>query len=160
MTIQTIAGEALSFFVTKYRDGTPFWTISDNSPDWLRTLVYAAHGEFIPDDWRYNFIHRALNSIDDDGDEATAPEPDVYTHELTGWLHSRADRYGYCDTAQEEFGPSLSLLDTLTRGQFAEIQEVFESVYDSLQSHLAELGTSDPVGDKDNHIADPSRRLQ
>jgi hypothetical protein len=46
----------------------------------------------LPDDWRYQFIEEALDAISEDGEDAQL-EPAIYTHELTGWLHSRADRH-------------------------------------------------------------------
>lgn len=137
-TVQNLAGEALSYFVTKHRDnGEAFWCLSDNRADWVHGLAMNAHGDMMPEDWRYKFIVDVLNALDD-GD-TDAPEPSIYTHELTGWLHSRADRYAYVDEAVSEMGGFSGLVEALQAGQAAEIREVFESVLDALETRAEEL---------------------
>lgn len=75
--------------------------LKDDAPDWVRSLVLAAHGDMGPDDWRYEAIEDALSAVEQDGEDA-ALEPDIYTWGLTRWLNSRADRYAYCDDAVNE----------------------------------------------------------
>ena len=132
-TVQNLAGEALSFIETRHRaDGTPFWSLTDNAPDWVHDLCRKAHGDMMPDDWRYTFIVSSLNALDD-GDEEPG-EPSVYTSDLTGWLHSRTDRYAYIDDAVEEYGATVGIIDAITMGYAAEMREVF----DILQAELDE----------------------
>lgn len=100
----------------------------------------------LPDDWRYEFIVDALDAIADHEDEDEARdsiEADIYTAELTGWLHSRVDRYEYCDNAAQEFGASDTLLGSLQLGQLMEKHEVFDSVLSSLRDQLETLETED-----------------
>ena len=141
-TVQNLAGEALSYFTTAHRaDGTPFWLLTDNAPEWVRDLCHKAHGNMMPDDWRYNFVVSALNALDD-GD-AEPGEPSVYTHELTGWLHSRTDRYAYVDDAVEEYGAAVGIIGAITMGYAAEMREVFDILHAELDERAEELVTDE-----------------
>ena len=123
-------------------------------PDWFTTLCRDAHGDMLPDDWKYEFIGDALQSIadcDDDDDDAQRDAFDewadgsyCYTHEQTAWLASRADRYGYCDEAAVEYG-TLATSDTMERirlGMLREQSEVFYSVLQSLRDRLDDMEDS------------------
>lgn len=144
MSIQQLATQSLAFFETKTRDynrSDTFHPLKDSAPEWLRTLVYAAHGNAMLNDWKYDFIVQCLGAIGeaDNADKISRPEPSIYTHELTGWLHSSVNRVGYVDEACEDGGPQRGLVHMLQLGQEAEIAEVFESVHESLLSHLVDL---------------------
>lgn len=60
-TVQQLAAEAYGCFETAERqDGETFWRLKDGSPEWVTDLVLNAHGDFLPDDWRYACIGAAL----------------------------------------------------------------------------------------------------
>jgi hypothetical protein len=128
MTLAELAGEALN----------------DSSPDWVSVLVYEAHGNFLPDDWRYSCIRSALEFIhDNDADEDSSHEfadgeVDVYTNERFAWLSSSLRRADYVDQAVEDFGsnPEAGIVDQIGLGQYAEAQEVYASVISSLEDEL------------------------
>jgi hypothetical protein len=150
VTIQELASDYSRRFVGDTRaDGSKFRKVADGQEtEPLRDLIYKAHGDMLPDDWRYRFIEEALDAIAeaDDEDEAEL-EPSIYTHDLTGWLASRADRYGYCDEWLDEFGvdclkkpsagyghnPTISLL---AGGYWMEQREVLASVLESLREQV------------------------
>ena len=146
LTLQALATEARSHFGQKTRtdDSTVFWCLADQTPDWVRELVHAAHGEMSPDDYRYAYIVESLDLLAecDDPDDIQV-EPDVYTHELCAWLGSRADRYYHCDEAREELGlaDDASIINRIQAGQINEREEVLASVRSSLESRLASLAT-------------------
>jgi hypothetical protein len=76
-----------------------------------------------------------LEEADDPDEIETAT--DIYTHDLTAWLHSRVDRATYCDMAQEE-GPvsgDATVWQRLTAGQYMEKREVLDSLIGFLE-HL------------------------
>lgn len=147
-TVQDLADEAYSWFETAYRvpgdDDSAYTRCRDGRPEWVAELVYAAHGEMFPDDWRYDAIRSCLGAIHDDDlgeDDATEwadGHVDVYTGRRFAWLASNLLRSGYCDEAVEEFGyerfPGMSTLAGL--GQFAESEEVYWSVLRSLQARV------------------------
>ena len=62
---QARAQEAYDCFETAARpDGETFTRVRDGSPGWVGELVREAHGDFLPDDWRYGCIQSALEFID------------------------------------------------------------------------------------------------
>lgn len=122
--------------------------------DWVTDLCHKAHGEMFPDDWRYELIVDALGDIEEmagewddlDADDFREKCSDtlterfdgryVYTAQLTGWLHSRADRYGYVDEWTKEISHADDLTRDLAGGLWTEYQEVFWSVFESIRAHV------------------------
>ena len=107
-----------------------------------------AHGDMMPDDWRYELISAVLDAIKDYGYGNGDAEPndldawrheivdglvDIYTHDLTAWLHSNVTRYAYCDDAAEEMGDPDDTINRLQCGQFMEIEEIFSALVDFLR---------------------------
>src|SRR5688572_12411504 len=114
-TIQHLAKEAYDWLETGTRevDGIGKITVlRSGHPQWVTDLCRSAHdnGAYLPDDWRFDFIRCALSAIcdyDDIGEaQDSACEPDVYTSELTAWLHSSNVRTAYLSEAMDEFGAS------------------------------------------------------
>lgn len=146
MTIQTLAAEVSSMFEARTRaDGSKFVALKGDAPEWMTDLCREAHGEMMPDDHRYAFILEALDALgaDDDTDGSDVYlEADVYTGELTAWLASRVDRFGYCDEAVEEFGMETfpGTVELLQMGQAREKNEVLDSVRGSLNDRLEAVG--------------------
>lgn len=143
MTLQTLAESVRKSFVQdKREDGTAFWKRVDGTPDWVQELCLQAHGDMMPDDWRYAFIVEALDALEEneDPDDITL-EADIYTHELTTWLGSRADRFGYCDEAYADYGLETfpGTIELLQLGQAAEKREVLDLVRSSLESYIRAL---------------------
>lgn len=125
---------------------------TEDRPAWFQELCHKAHGDMMPDDWRYEFIGDALDFLaqaDPESDENDVSDGwhewcdgrYVYTHEQTAWLHSRADRSGYCDDAAADYGDAASTtLDRIALGMLQELNEVFGSVFESLR----ELADAEP----------------
>lgn len=140
-TIKALAGELYRAFQTKTRDnGDTFYCLKDGSPEWMTDAIHAAHGDMLPDDWRYSAIHDAASIIEDADDmdragDEFADDVDVYNGRLLSWAASHGSRMAYCDDAMEEFGKPESLAQLLMWGQYAERREVF----DQLLAALAEL---------------------
>lgn len=138
MSIKKLANEALNLMETGERvNGDTYVKFKSDAPMWTTDLARAAHnyGKMMPDDFRYEFIESALTAIanhDDIDDARDSLEADVYTSELTRWLHSRNDRTCYVDDAIKEFGKANNLDADLAMGQLLERQEVFHQVWDYL----------------------------
>src|SRR5581483_10250175 len=114
-TIYEVAREAYDCFEVAHRGDDPeqpYVRVKDGSPEWVTELVYAAHGEFLPDDWRYQSIRSCLGDIadnepaelDDYQAEWADANVDVYNGARCAWLASDLRRGGYCDEAAQEFG--------------------------------------------------------
>jgi len=118
-------------------DGVNYRRLKDGSPEWMRDAILAAHGDMFADDWRYAFCEEAADALmdADDPDDAEI-EADIYTHDLTGWLHSLAGRAGYCFA--EEFGaarlPEGGLIGLLQGGQYAEKRETLDMLRAALEA--------------------------
>lgn len=136
----------LACFKYKKRDnGEGFMHLIDNPPEELRESVYKAHGDRLPDDWIYDKYHSILESFSqydindiDDIDEARAEIVDglvdVYTHDLTGWLHSHNSNMYYLGEAREEFGQAENGFNLLMMAQYRAIDEIFGEVVDLLNN--------------------------
>src|SRR4051812_18222176 len=108
--MQKLAGEASEWFQRVERGEETIVTLKDGRPDWLQELVYTAHGDFGPDDWRYQAIEAAIDAIHDASEDADRSEighdfadshVDVYTGARLAWLASNLNRPGYVDEACE-----------------------------------------------------------
>ena len=138
MTIQELASYYSKMFIRDTRNnGTEYVKTIDERPEELAELIYKAHGDMLPDDWRYKFIEEALDQIaeTEDEDDLGCPElePDICTYDLLQWLASRNDRYDYVDQATEEYGHGNSLINDIMLGQIKEKEEVYFSVLSSLR---------------------------
>ena len=57
MELQELAREAYGYFITKKRaDDTSYICTKDETPDWVREMVFEAHGDKLPDDYVYDWI--------------------------------------------------------------------------------------------------------
>jgi hypothetical protein len=138
MSIKTLAKECLEYLVTKTRtNGDSFVCFKDDRPDWMQTLARKSHADQLPNDFRYDFIESALTALanhNDLDDARDSIEADIYTSELTAWLHSRNDRLEYVNEAVSELGHSKTIDGDLMLGQLWERQEVFSLVVEYLES--------------------------
>lgn len=129
------AGEAREWFELAERpNGDSFWRCKDGTPEWVKDMVHRAHGDMLPDDWRYAFIVDALDLLDDSmiADEARdLIEADVYTDQLLQWVASNLSRIGYCDEAIADY-KAEGLVAIIQVGQYIERCEVFDLVLEAL----------------------------
>ncbi|MGE0881897.1 MAG: hypothetical protein AB7O61_24860 [Acidimicrobiia bacterium] len=151
MNISELAAQAYAQFERRTRDnGDDYYTTKDGTPEWIVSLVRDAHGDMLPDDWRYDAIHSALSHIadsdaetrDDLHDEQSQfadSNVDTYNGARTAWLGSHLSRIGYVNEATETFGPSDDVMQSIGMGQYMESEEVFASVVDSLSDRLDEI---------------------
>lgn len=138
MTIQEKAAEISKMFVEKTRDdGSKYWS-TDSADEAIRDMCHDAHGEMLPDDWKYRFIVDALDLIAeaDDVDDVTI-EPDVYTADLTAWLASHNGRVDYLTRVLEEFGTTDGI-GAIAMAQAFEREEVYFSVLSSIRAMVEE----------------------
>lgn len=145
-TVQELAAEYSNRFETRKRDdGKEFVCLKDSEQDkdeTLTELIRSAHGDMFPDDWKYDFVLRALYAIadaEDDSLEDCEIEPDIYNHDLLEWLPSNAHRWGgYAEDAIGEGATTIT--DACQWGQANEIREVYDSVLASLREIVESRG--------------------
>ncbi len=145
--LSDIAKDARRFFTQKaHKPDETFYCMGEltASEDWIKDMVHAAHGDMLPDDYKYEFIVGALDILSSEGDPERAVEsiePDVYTANLTKWLASNNSRLEYLDQVLEDNG-GVSAFDALAYAQLNEAVEVFDVVVDCLtkrQQYVADL---------------------
>ena len=98
--IQIVEEAAGCFTVSTRNDGKKFTHTAD-APEWIQRMCSAAHGDMMPDDWRYEHISAVLDAIKDYGSGDAEPDDldewrheivdglvDIYTHNLTAWSYS------------------------------------------------------------------------
>jgi len=113
-TVQQLAREMAAQFETKKReDGSELVVLKDGAPEWMTDVIHEVHGDKLPDDTIYQFISEAVDALADAPDDADLQdaiieiEADIYTHDLTAWLHARVDHVYYLTEVMEEFGDGI-----------------------------------------------------
>lgn len=139
--LQELAEEAGKLFIKANRpDGSQFTKLDHSAPEWLSDLVREAHGEMLPDDYKYEFIEEALSAIEDNYNKDQASDNvyeqlDTVTSRLTRWLASSIARVAYCDEVLENSSIETTN-ELLATAQRNERLEVFEIVYTELEKQL------------------------
>ncbi len=123
-------------------EGEEYFRLSDDAPEELESLVQEAHGDFLPDDWRYRLIWEALISLEEAEPEDEPLEDlyqwieaDTYTSDLLKWFGSNSRRIAYVDEARDHFGCENfeSVIDEIRVGQEREKHKVFFEVLNGLR---------------------------
>jgi trans-aconitate methyltransferase len=145
-TVSELAGELSNALESKTRDsGATFLCLAKDSPQWMTDVIRKVHGDKLPDDTTYDFIKRAACQLadvqEDDPDACTeaieSMESDVYTNDLTGWLHARVDHVYFLTQALEEFEPKDGFF-ALQQAQNIHIREVGHALLAELAALAAE----------------------
>lgn len=115
-SIVELAREMSPMFEWRKREnGDDYVVLKDGHPEWMTDIIRKAHdnGELLPNDTTYRFIEAAIDTIadceddasyDDIGDRLCDIESDVYTSDLTEWLHASNYHVDYLTQAAEEYG--------------------------------------------------------
>jgi len=142
-TIKEFAEELQGYLTTDKRDDdTQFIKTTENCPTWFKSLVMEAHGEMMPEDYKYQFVSDAIDYIADNGDnddllDCPEIEPDWYTSDLTAWLHSDNRRVYYLTEVLEELGIKDGF-QALASAQLREKEEVYFIILNGIRERLTE----------------------
>ena len=141
-----LAREARGYFEKRQRDnGEGFWSFnSETTPEWVWDLARDAHGDMLPDDWRYAYIVESLDEIAETDAEEVGDmdpcEPDIYNSDRLTWLASNLERPGYCDQAMQDFGVHpTDTLEIIGIGQAYERDEVRALVWAFLERRAEDM---------------------
>ena len=123
----------------KRSDGSKYVCRKGGSPEWLKDLCKAAHGDFFPDDWIYEQIANCLESIsdndcEDDALEAAESAIDIYSSDLLDWAKGRG---WYVDDAIRDGARSMDA--AIMQGQQTMIGEIFSSIVSFLSDMADDL---------------------
>jgi len=133
--------ETLKHFKTQKRGDDTITVLKDGAPEDLLESIHQAHGDRLPDDWVYDKYHSILDAIsgyDNDDLDEIRPEivdglVDVYTSDLTAWLHSSNYNVYYMTEAQEEYGAQEDGFKLLQMAQYKAIDEIYGYVQNYLE---------------------------
>lgn len=117
--------------------------LKDTAPEELRDSIRAAHGDRMPDDWIFstyenilgafsNYTITTADSLEDNRSEIVDGLVDVYTSELTGWLHRDNRNVYYLTEALEEHSEGADGFKILAIAQYLAIDEVAGEVINYL----------------------------
>lgn len=129
--------------VVKQVDNSTIWFLKDSADKDLKQSVYDAHEGSYPKDYIYgtylcileNLLNYDIENIDDIDDirhELVDSMVDIYTYDLTEWLHSDNSNVYYLDKAINEYGCKNGF-ELLATAQYIAIDEVFEYVFNLLK---------------------------
>lgn len=145
ITIQSLAQTYLEYFDRDTSEsGQEFYKTKDNAPPELSHLVREAHGDMLPDNYKYEYIVTALEFISScDDPEEPEIEADPYYSDLLRWLSSNLTRSEYVDEYVQEFGlpdsEDFQIMSLIGYGQWKEKQEVYWDVLRILQKIVEDL---------------------
>jgi hypothetical protein len=145
-----------SSFVKKEREnGSVYYALHSDCPDWFRSAVMLAHDGELPNDSRYELIREALSSLSDNCyDDADSARDDaaeialqllpVYTGELLHWFAEHPARLQDCDDAKEESGYSPeTVYDSLSAGFIRSAESTILSLIEEIEENRSSLFNPD-----------------
>jgi len=97
-------------FITNERlDGSLYYTLDPNAPEWVLDTVREMHDDELPNDWRWDVAAALWDTLDDgafhDAWESAQFVTDRYTAaEAARWLSEYGSRIAYLDEWVERFG--------------------------------------------------------
>lgn len=143
MNIQQLAKQYADWFETAIRNnGTDYIRLRTEDAQ-IKNLIYEAHDDMLPDDYKYQFIHEALEAIAEHDDiEDINLEPDIYNCDLLKWVSSHLSRASYCNDAIENmlgFQDEMDFMAIVSMAQSLEKDKVLQSVRTSLEEICATL---------------------
>lgn len=145
-TIFELASEMYDALTRDTRnDGTEFVYLRDGSPEWMTDLCHHAHGDMLPDDWRYELIERAVGAIanaEDDTESAydlfLEEEIDHLYSRLLDWVSSHSSRPCRVDDVVDNYGYD-NFFSAVAMAQESELQEIAVLVWEFLQEMIEEM---------------------
>lgn len=124
-------------------DGTTFYTLSDDHPEWLYDAVQEAHDGEFPNDWRYEHCLHIVSDIDNgsyDPGEIADSLVDIYDSDRLRWLADDPSRTAYCDEAQSDglAGDDPSVIELAGIGQYLAIERMASILLEAIQENGGE----------------------
>ena len=155
-TIQSVAKDTQQYFERITRGEDTITVLTDARPEWLFDAVYSAHGEMLPDDWKFAVCESAVDALaeSDDADlddlahEFADGEIDVYNGARLQWLSSNLNRVYYVEDAAKEYGTEnnageFDLFQLIGQGQYAEARECFDTIRNAIEAEAERLNSEE-----------------
>jgi len=141
MTLQKKIDKYLNQFEIKKVEGEYKTLFKDNASQELKDSIMKAHGDKLPHEWTFNTYHSILSNLSDydikneedleeNKFELIEGLVDVYTSDLTAWLHDHNSNVHYLKEALENEPEDEFQL--LGMAQYIAIEEIYNEVVDLL----------------------------
>lgn len=114
-----------------------------NTIEWQQDIIHRAHGDRLPNDDMYERIYDILSMLRECESEEDAQgriyeiEADIYTFDLTKWLHDHIENVCYLTEVLEEYGSNIrNGFELLTVAQLKYIQEIGNALLSGIQEYI------------------------
>lgn len=148
--IEKTANTYLACFESNTREATGkvFYYLPNNAPQELLEAVRNAHGEKLPSDWIYetfvNLLQKVteytienIDQLREYAHEIVDGSVDIYTHELTLWLHEeQALEHLSQVMASHSYSEEDGAWQVLAATQYSAIDEIMQHVIDLIENNL------------------------
>lgn len=139
MELEKKIEEYLNQFERKNRGEKVITVFKEDASQELKDSVRQAHGDNLPDDWIFETYKSILcdlsgytieneNDLDNYRFEIVDGLVDVYTVDLTAWLHSNNNNVYYLEDVQKEQGLIEDGFQLLAAAQYMAIDEIYGEV--------------------------------
>lgn len=128
-------------------DGSKFYCLKDDAPEWMQEACRAAHGDMMPNDWTYRLIYRmadyiassleadsssCIDEIIADGADYAIPD---YNSERLDWLSSHGSRVDLLDDFLSDCGdPKLGVMVAIGEAIRSEAETIGWHLWDAFNS--------------------------
>lgn len=133
------------------RDHITVRTLNDATNKRFQEVCHKAHGNMLPDDWRYSMIEEAADTLseseseDDYNERISQIEAPIMNAALLAYIASHGARFnGYADQALEEYGMK-DFMQACGMAWHLEFQEVAGLLY----SALSEMANDEPDAEEE-----------
>lgn len=139
---QQLTYYANCFTTGKRADGTEY-VYQATEDEELHNALYQAHGDKLPDDWTYRtfayLLERlaetevnTLEALEEVRYEVIDSMIDIYTYDLTAWLHSDINNVYYLSDVLQEGNTITDGFQLLSAAQAQAINELYQAIIDLL----------------------------
>lgn len=147
-TINQKAEYYLSFFKSinlENGDSRIVYKDYDNTPEELQDAIKEAHEDILPNDWIFTtfadllqkvteYDCESIEQLEDYRAEIVDNQVDIYTHDLTKWLHDN-QALSYLEDAYDGFAKEDGAWQLLAKAQYLAIDEVMRNVITLLENN-------------------------
>ena len=130
-------------------DGSQFFALHEEAPDWMREALFACHDDEHPNDWRYSTVKQLAESL---SEFAYAEEAREHTgdladnlnvmshHKLFTWYADCPSRASYVDQYKSDFGAEASedVMSDLSLGYWYAIEQMLGILVGKIEDQVNE----------------------
>ena len=128
-------------------DGSQFFALHEDAPDWMREALFACHDDEHPNDWRFSTVKQLAESLSqyayaEEAREHTAELADDMStmshYQLFMWYADCPSRASYVDQYKGDFGTEASedVMSDLSLGYWYAIEQMLGILINHIEDQL------------------------